>query len=78
MFDGVKPRSVRYPEAIRFKARFTQTAIDVYEGRVRVVAVFAKGVLPRKSSLRATLTTQACDDSVCLPPATIPFSVPPS
>ena len=78
VFDGVKPRSVRYPEAIRFMARFTQTAIDVYEGKVRVVALFAKGVLPRKSSLRATLTTQACDDSVCLPPATIAFSVPPS
>jgi len=78
VFDGVKLQSVRYPEAIQFKARFAPTAINVYEGKVRVVAVFAKGVLPRKSSARATLTTQACDDSVCLPPAKIPFSVPSS
>ena len=78
-FDGIKPQSVRYPQAIQFKARFTPTVIDVYEGKVNIVAVFAKGVLPKnstKSTLRATLSTQACDDTVCLPPAKIKFSVP--
>ena len=78
IFDGIKPQSVRYPEAIQFKARFTPTVIEVYEGKVNIVAGFAKGVLPKNAALRATLSTQACDDTVCLPPAKIKFSVPPS
>ena len=78
VFDGIKPQSVRYPAAIQFKARFTPTVIEVYEGKVNIVAEFAKGVLPKNSTLRVTLSTQACDDTVCLPPTKIKFSVPPS
>ena len=76
-FDGVTPQSVRYPVATPFSVSFTPTVIAVYQGKVSVVAKFVKGVLPKKT-LRATLSTQACDETVCLPPAKIPFSVPTS
>ncbi len=74
-FDGLTPQSVRYPEATPFSVRFNPTVIAVYQGKVSVLAKFAKGVLPKKN-LRAILSVQACDESVCLPPAKIPFSVP--
>jgi DsbC/DsbD-like thiol-disulfide interchange protein len=41
----------------------------VYEGSPTVVATIARIDLPENATVRGTVTTQACDDQVCLPPS---------
>jgi hypothetical protein len=67
------PLHVSYPEAVSFKPKFADQAINVYEARIQIVAEFPKGTFVRDRHLFGTLTTQACTDVICLPPATLPL-----
>jgi hypothetical protein len=67
------PVRVVYPEAVSFKPRFADQAINVYEGRIQIVAAFPKGTFLRERHLFGTLIAQACTDQICLPPATLPL-----
>jgi len=66
-----RPVRVIYPEPVRFKPKFTEDALDVYEGTIRIVAEFPAGSLSRERPLVGTLTAQACTEQYCLPPAEI-------
>jgi hypothetical protein len=74
MFTGVKPLRVTYPQAIRFKPKFLNEALDVYQGTVAIAASFPKGTFSRSAPLGATVTAQACTDVICLSP--VELSVP--
>ena len=63
------PLRVVYPEAVRFKPKFLDDMLDVYDGTIRVVAEFPSGLLPHEGRVLGTLTAQACNDVICLPPA---------
>ena len=67
-FGDLKPTRVIYPPPIRFKPRFVEDAIDVYEGIVVFTATFPAGTLESVHPLRFTVTAQACTDVICLPP----------
>jgi hypothetical protein len=54
-----------------FSQKFTDEAIDVYQGTVSIIAIFPQGALSPTARLRGTLLTQACTDEICLPPAEI-------
>src|SRR6266849_3363120 len=63
------PLRVIYPEPVRFKPKFADEALDVYEGTIRITAEFPRGALARIRYLFGTVTAQACTDVICLPPA---------
>jgi hypothetical protein len=63
------PVRIIYPQAIRFKPKFADETLDVYEGTIRITAEFPDGSLTRTPYLFGTVTAQACTDEVCLPPA---------
>lgn len=66
------PSRVIYPPSIRFKPKFSDQAIDVYEGTVRVIAEFPRDAAAARR-LTGTVTAQACTDAICLPPADVPL-----
>jgi uncharacterized protein len=67
--DGIVPLTIAYPEPVLFKPVFARNGIKVYEGSPTVVATIARIDLPENATVRGTVTTQACDDQVCLPPS---------
>ncbi len=71
-FSGVTPYRLDYPTPVRFKPKFTDEPLDVYEGTVVISASFKKDVLRDAPVLSATVTAQACTDQICLPPADLP------
>ena len=64
-----RPLQVIYPEPARVKPRFSNDALDVYEGTIRIIVEIAPGDLAREAHLVGTLTAQACTEEICLPPA---------
>ncbi len=60
---------VDYPAAQRFKAPFAPQGIAVYQGRVTLLGHLPPALTKRPSV--ASLRVQACNDEVCLAPATI-------
>jgi thiol:disulfide interchange protein DsbD len=74
---GVKPGTPRYPDAKQVRLSFSETPLAVYEENAALViplsidGAAAEG--PR--TLRGVLRFQACNDQVCLPPATVPVRV---
>lgn len=63
------PLRVIYPNAARFKPKFSKGPLDVYEGTVQITAEFENGSLARRPFLFGTVTVQACTEAICLPPA---------
>lgn len=71
-FAGVRPLQIRYPRAVQFKPTFADGPIEVYEGTITIRASFPQGTLMSGPPPRATLTVQACTETICLRPADLP------
>ena len=74
-FDRLKPAKVDYPNAVRLKSAFAPDGLDVYEGSVALIAKFPKGSLAGQKNVQGTVTAQACDTQICLPPSNLPVSL---
>jgi hypothetical protein len=74
-FAGIQPLAVRYPPATALRSSFAPDVLKVYEGHVEAVAQLKKGSLDGVQALQATVISQACTDTVCLPPSRIPLTV---
>ena len=74
-FKEIRARSVIYPAATHFKAKFVSESIDVYQGTLTITAFLPADTLATAPILHATLTVQACTDVICLPPADIPLTL---
>ena len=72
-FVGVEPTKIVYPDPVRFKPRFVDEWIDVYQGTIEIEAIFPDGTLAQTSTPEGAVTAQACTDEVCLPPAELPL-----
>ena len=72
-FNGVVPLRILYPAATRFRPKFVDESLDVYQDVVAIAAFLPKGTLAGAPALSATLTVQACTDIICLPPADVPI-----
>ena len=72
----LQPLRIAYPTPVRFKPKFTEDTIVVYDGMILITAFFPKGALSSFASLHGSVTAQACTDRFCLPPADI--LLPPS
>ena len=71
---GMVPTSIDYPKAVRFTSGFAKDGLDVYEGKVPLVARFPAGALSGAMAVDGKVTTQACDAQTCLPPSTLAIS----
>lgn len=68
LIEGAVPRRIVYPPGKSFRARFAPESIQVYEGKVAIHAEFSPG---GTDNLRARLSVQACNETVCLAPSTL-------
>ena len=69
----LQPLRIAYPAPVRFKPKFTEDTIDVYDGTILITAFFPKGALTAFRFLHGSVTAQACTDVFCLPPADMPL-----
>jgi uncharacterized protein len=74
-FGGVKGLQVDYPKPTVFKPRFASEGLKVYQGTVTLRATAPKGATTRGVAVNPTLDVQACNDEICLPPATLPLHI---
>jgi thiol:disulfide interchange protein DsbD len=70
------PERVEYPEPLTFKPDFADETLDVYAGTPTLVAIFPDGAFDAMTAIRGTVTAQACNDQICLPPSDLQVSVP--
>ncbi len=74
---GVRVGAPRYPEAKQVSLSFSETPLAVYEENAAIVVPLsvdgtaAEGV----RTLSGTLRFQACNNEVCLPPASVPLRI---
>ncbi len=73
--DGVADLRVTYPAATLIKPRFAPDGLKVYEGTITLRGIAPKGALVPGNTITASLKVQACDDQVCLPPATLAIAI---
>jgi hypothetical protein len=72
---GAGATGVRYPGAVLLKTKFAPEGLSVYSGRVQLTAQLAKGVFAQVQAVRGTIEAQACTQTVCLSPSTIPVVI---
>ena len=58
-----------------YVVEFTEAPLDVYQGEVAIAAEFASSEAARAAGTAATVTAQACSDTVCYPPAQLRVEV---
>jgi uncharacterized protein YyaL (SSP411 family) len=74
-FGDVHPMEVRYPAPTSFRPSFAPDTLNVYEGTVQLVAKLEDRAINGLHALSAAVNTQACTETVCLPPARIAFTI---
>ena len=72
---GVSAGRVRYPQGRQQKFGFEDTPLLVYDGATEILVPLTAAATASSGTLRGTLEFQACNDQVCLPPASLPFEV---
>ena len=75
---GMSAGTPRYPNAKQLKVAFDESAIAAWDGTIEIAMPLnaAADADTGARSLEGTLKFQACNDNVCLPPATVRFTVP--
>lgn len=70
-------KSVQYPPAEEVQYEFSDEPLSVYSSRIEIVTTFRVASRPDDlRELRGAFRFQACNDKACLPPRTIPVTVP--
>jgi thiol:disulfide interchange protein DsbD len=74
---GLSAGAPRYPKGTSHKFEFDETPLLVYDSAadVQVPLTAAGSAAVGVHSLGGTVEFQACNDQVCLPPASVPFTV---
>src|SRR5207244_13104802 len=73
--DGLTDTRVRYPAAIMISPNFAPDGLKDYEGTVTIRAVAPKDTVARGKPIAGNVRAQACNDEICLPPATLPVTI---
>ena len=73
--DGLSDTRVTYPVAIVIKPKFAPDGLKVYEGTVTIRAIAPKDTVVRGKPIVGNVRVQACNDEICLPPATLPVAI---
>ena len=74
---GLKPAGPIYPAAQHVKVGFEETPLAVFSGQavIRLPIATAPTLAAGSHTLKGTLRFQACNDQVCMAPATIPVTI---
>lgn len=74
---GLRTGRVRYPAGKSMRFSFEDQPLLVYDGDATVTIPIAAAATaaPGTHTLNGAVQFQACDDNVCLPPASVPFTV---
>ncbi|HEX9148947.1 MAG TPA: cytochrome c biogenesis protein CcdA, partial [Thermoanaerobaculia bacterium] len=68
---GIRVGDARYPDGVMKKFAFSATPLSVYEGSFKIeIPLEVEGPLP---ALSGRVEFQACNDTRCLAPASVPF-----
>lgn len=67
-----------YPKSENMKLAFSEEPLSVYEKEIIIffTGQSSENAKPRKDTITATLTVQACNDRVCLAPSEIEVKIP--
>lgn len=69
MPEGWTPPVVQLPDGQRLEFEFSDTPIEVWEGRVVILgATTVPGAASGEATIAVTVTAQACNNTQCLPP----------
>ena len=71
---GFSPRPIRYPAGEEHRFAFADQALSVYQGEVAIEVPFR--VAPEAAgaqTIKGVFRYQACNDELCLAPASLPF-----
>ena len=76
--EGVILTDLQYPNGENLKFGFAEDSLSVYEGTPTIffTVKISEKLAPGKDTLRATVEVQACNDQVCIAPATIDVLIP--
>lgn len=72
---GIAVRAIRWPRPHELKFQFSPQPLSVFSGTfpVRILLRAAPGA--RSQILKGTLRYQACNDTLCRPPASLPVAI---
>jgi hypothetical protein len=75
-FEAVDAQHIEYPEPQELAVDFADgKPLSVYSGEVTIVATFPRGTFARQSQIEGSVTAQACNHEMCLPPSKFPVSL---
>ena len=77
--EGFTVTGIRYPEPEMYSFSFAgEKELAVYSGKAPIFLTLAtdENLRPGRHVLEGTLRIQICNDSVCLPPSTLPVVIP--
>lgn len=76
--EGVIVTDLRYPAGKRLKFGFAEDSLSVYEGNptIFLTVKLSEKLATGRDTLRAKLEVQACNDQICLAPASIDVPIP--
>lgn len=74
---GLTPGRTTYPAGAPVKLAFDENPLSVYSGQVtaRVALEAAKSATNGARTIAGSVRFQSCNDEVCLPPASVPFTL---
>ncbi|HEX5632069.1 MAG TPA: cytochrome c biogenesis protein CcdA, partial [Gemmatimonadales bacterium] len=73
--SGLTPGRVSYPAGKSQKFGFEETPLLVYDGTVQVRVPLTASLDAKSGTISGSVEFQACNDEVCLPPASVAFAV---
>ena len=73
--SGLAPGRAHYPPGKQEKFDFEDQPLLVYDGTVEVRVPIAAAAGAKSATLQGTIEYQACNNEVCLAPASVPFTV---
>lgn len=71
---GIHEVKVAWPAATDHKFSFSPDPLSVFEGQLAIPVTLATGA-PGTTTLHGSFRYQACNDQLCRPPATAPFTL---
>jgi len=72
---GLTPGRVTYPPGKQQKFEFDETPLLVWDGVAQVRVPITAALDAKSGTLTGAVEFQACNDQICLPPASVPFTV---